>query len=68
MTTYRQSLNFAAVPVVAALVLAVGTAADATLVDGTGTYSQTITNNNNLKLVTKINEIRTALITMGVIE
>lgn len=38
------------------------------LADGTGTYSQTITNNNNATIAAALSEIRAALVAIGIIK
>lgn len=38
------------------------------LADGTGTYSQTITNNNNATIAAALSEIRAALVALGAIK
>lgn len=38
------------------------------LADGTGTYSQTITNNNNATIAASLSEIRAALAALGLIK
>ena len=53
-------------PAITSLTTTVGTAAD-TIADGTGAYSQSVTNNNNASLARKINEILVALRTNGII-
>lgn len=58
--------GFAPNPAIVSLTTTVGTAAD-TIADGTGTYSQSVTNNNNASMARKINEILVALRANGII-
>lgn len=51
---------------VTALTAATGTASD-TIADVTGTFSQTVLNNNLKSLAEKINELRAALVSAGVL-
>lgn len=51
---------------VTALTAATGTASD-TIADVTGTFSQTVLNNNLKSLADKINEVRSALVTAGLL-
>jgi hypothetical protein len=53
-------------PAVTSLVTTVGTASD-TIADGTGAYSQSITNNTSASLALKINQILIALRAAGII-
>lgn len=58
--------GFVAGPTITALTTSVGTASD-TIADGTGTYSQSVTNNNNASLALKVNQILIALRAAGII-
>ena len=58
--------GFSAGPAVTALTTAFGTAAD-TIADGTGTYSQTIFNNNFASVVRRIDRLELALRANGLI-
>lgn len=51
---------------VTALTTSVGTAGD-TIADVTGTFSQTVLNNNFRSVATKVNEIRAALVAAGLL-
>ena len=53
-------------PAVTSLTTTVGTASD-TIADGTGAYSQSVTNNNNASLALKVNQILIALRAAGII-
>jgi hypothetical protein len=52
----------------AALTDSTGGSVDGTLADGTGTYSQSIFNNNFADVASRINAIRTALVAVGVMK
>ena len=58
--------GFAPNPAITSLVTTVGTASD-TIADGTGTYSQSITNNTSASLALKINQILIALRSVGIV-